>query len=137
MGKLFILVYVLVALLASGFAKANDFGVDSQINQVAFDQKELSFHISGESPNGCTSQVIIANQTGPEGKTIKITVLDVVSMGSGFHCIFQVTPFLKNVSLFDLIQVSNLKIDPKQTYTIGVSNSPQTVEIRGAQLLSI
>ncbi|NCN40596.1 hypothetical protein GW916_05035 [bacterium] len=137
MGKLFILVYVLVALLASGFAKANDFGVDSQINQVAFDQKELSFHISGESPNGCISQVIVADQTGPEGQTIKIKVLDVVSMGSGVYCTLQVTPFLKNISLFDLIQVSNLKIDPKQTYTIGVSNSPQTVEIRGAQLLSI
>lgn len=134
MGKFFILVYVLVAFLASGFAKANDFGVDSRIDQVSFDQKDMSLHVSGQSPNECTSQVIFAQQTGPKGQTIEIKILDVVSLDNGY-CILKVLPFVKSISLFELIQISNIKINEEQTYTIGVSNSPETVEIRGAQLL--
>ncbi|HAG91486.1 MAG TPA: hypothetical protein DCL41_06425 [Bdellovibrionales bacterium] len=135
MGKFLIFTYILIALFASGFAKASVFGVESNIHEVAYDKGNMSFDILGQSPTACNNQVVTAEQLGPKGTEILIKVLDTVSTSAETYCNFQVTPFIKKVSLFELIQISKIKIDPSLTYTIGVSNSPETVELSGLQLL--
>lgn len=138
MGKFIIGFYVMVTLLLSGFAKADQFGLDAQLNQVTFEKSSLDFVVTGQSSDACTEQIIFADQTGTKGELIRFRVLEVRSLDA--MCIQKITYFSKRIPTRDLVYLSRLHIVPEQSYILTVANpsdepGPVEIEVLGSELL--
>jgi len=130
MSKWLIATYAILTLLAAGFAKADQIGVNADLTDVKFEKSTVDFVVTGTKSNPCTSQVFIADQ---DGTHIRFRILEAFSPDQ--ICTQQIVNFSQRIPVRELIYFSNLKIEPDQMYTLSVGNSPAVAEVLGSQLL--
>lgn len=133
MGKILIGFYVVITLLLAGFAKADQIGLDANVQEVTFEKSSMNFIVSGISKDACATQVKTVSQKGENGEIIEFRILSTMSLDR--VCIQKITPFVNEVPTLDLIYLSDLKIDPNQVYTLKVANSPVHVQVLGSEIL--
>lgn len=133
MGKWFIALYVAATLFLSGFAKADQIGLEAKLDDVTFQKSTLDFLVTGRSADACKTHVMVVNQMGEAGEVIEFRVLEAVSLAE--MCIQKITPFAKRIPTKELIYMSRLQIEPDQWYTLRVANTDATVQVLGADLL--
>jgi hypothetical protein len=135
MGKVLIASYVVITLLLAGFAKADQLGTDAQLIDVTFEKSNLEFLVSGQNLDGCSEQVMIADQKGAQNEVVEFRVLTITKLDR--MCIQQVSSFVKRIPTRELIFLSKIEIDPAQVYTLTVANSTTSVQVTGAEILGL
>lgn len=133
MGKILIGFYIVITLLLAGFAKADQIGLDANVQEVAFEKSTMNFVVSGTSSDACASHVMTVDQKGENGELIEFRIFSTIALEK--ICIQKITPFVKEIPTLDLIYLSNLKINPDQVYTLKVANSPAHVQVLGSEIL--
>lgn len=134
MGKWLIALYVAATMFLSGFARADQIGLEAKLDDVTFEKATLDFLVTGRSADACKTHVMVVNQTGANGEVIELRVLEAVSLAE--MCIQKITPFSKRIPTKELVYLSSIQIDPDQVYTLRVANTDVAVQVLGSELLN-